>query len=143
VELIENRKLPASVTLVRPPTFDRLREMLHERPHGYHILHFDGHGAYLPGAAAGLQPNRFQVRGPKGCLVFEDRHGKEHRVSAQELSELLQEYAVPMVVLNACQSGMLDTEARQPFASAAAALLRAGTRSVVAMSYSITVLGAQ
>jgi hypothetical protein len=42
VELINDRKLPPQVHVLRPPTFDRLREHT-----GYdHILHFDGHGAY-------------------------------------------------------------------------------------------------
>jgi hypothetical protein len=29
---------------LRPPTFDRLREHLREKPCYYHILHFDSHG---------------------------------------------------------------------------------------------------
>jgi len=45
VELGTRRELPASVHLLRPPTLDRLREHLRERPDHYHIVHFDGHGA--------------------------------------------------------------------------------------------------
>ncbi|MBM4046523.1 MAG: CHAT domain-containing protein, partial [Planctomycetes bacterium] len=142
VELIETEKLPAAVTLVRPPTFDRLREMLRAKPHFYHILHFDGHGAYRPDAAPGGRPDMFQ-KGPEGRLIFENEDGQEHPVTAQELSDLLREHAVPVVVLNACQSAMLDAEAADPFASVAAALLRTGIRSVVAMSYSVTVVGAR
>ncbi len=47
------------------------------------------------------------------------------------------------VVLNACQSGMVDAAAETAFASVAASLLRAGTRGVVAMAYSLFVSGAQ
>lgn len=37
VELIEQKKLPAHVELLRPPTFDQLRRHLRERPGFYHI----------------------------------------------------------------------------------------------------------
>ena len=50
---------------------------------------------------------------------------------------------MPGVVLNACRSATHEEDAEDPFASVAAALLRAGTRSVVAMSYSLYVSGAQ
>src|SRR5262249_48051609 len=33
VELIARQRLPAQVTILRPPTLDRLREHLRERPH--------------------------------------------------------------------------------------------------------------
>ena len=56
VELIEKEKLPASVHLLRPPTFDRLREHLLERPHFYHLIHFDGHGSVTRGSRG--QPGR-------------------------------------------------------------------------------------
>lgn len=50
---------------------------------------------------------------------------------------------MPVVVLNACRSAMLDEAARNAFASVATSLLRAGTRSVVAMAYALYVSGAQ
>jgi CHAT domain-containing protein len=46
-------------------------------------------------------------------------------------------------VLNACQSAMVGEGADDPFSSVAAALLRSGMRSVVAMAYSLYVSGAQ
>ena len=46
VELIDKQDLPAQVTVLRPPTFENLREHLRERPNHYHIVHFDGHGSY-------------------------------------------------------------------------------------------------
>ncbi len=53
VELIEKHKLPAHVDVLRPPTFDQLREHLRRHPGHYHILHFDGHGSYRNAAPAG------------------------------------------------------------------------------------------
>ena len=79
------------------------------------------------------------VRGAEGRLVFEDAGQKPEAISARKLSELLREHAVPVVVLSACQSALLDQGASDPFASVAAALLKAGTRSVVAMSYAVAV----
>jgi tetratricopeptide (TPR) repeat protein len=139
IELIEKKHLPAHVHLLRPPTFDRLREHLGEQPHFYHILHFDGHGGYQ--SELGSSTELF--RGAEGRLVFEDEDGKPAPVTAGDLSDLLREHAVPVVVLNACQSAMIDTEAQDPFASVAAALLRSGTRSIVAMAYSLYVRAAQ
>ena len=136
VELIEKDRLPAQVDLLRPPTFDQLREHLRRRPGYYHILHFDGHGSYGSDSR-----HRYGGKHAEGKLVFEDRDGTESLVSAQQLNTLLRDYAVPAVVLNACQSAMLDERARDPFASVATALLRSGVRSVVAMAYSLYVSG--
>ncbi len=140
VELIERRKLPAEVEVLRPPTFERLRERLREKPGRFHILHFDGHGSYgAKGPAAG-GPYSLKAQ---GRLVFEDEKGRPDPIEAETLSELLQEHALPAVVLNACQSATLDDRSEDPFSSVAAALLRSGTRSVVAMAYSLYVSGAQ
>jgi hypothetical protein len=64
-------------------------------------------------------------------------------VSATVLGALLREHRLPVVVLNACQSAMVDERAEDPFASVAAALVHAGARSVVAMAYSLYVSGAR
>ena len=140
VELIQSRGLPAHVDILRPPTFDQLREHLRAHPGYYHALHFDGHGAYGDGAG---QHSPHMLQGPQGRLVFEDANGDPDPKSARDLSALLYEYAVPAVVLNACQSGMLGSEAGDAFASVATALLQSGMRSVVAMAYSLYVSGAQ
>ena len=139
IDLIEERRLPVHVDLLRPPTFKHLDEHLSEHPGYYHIVHFDGHGSYGGGGDAGN--HRFQ--GPEGQLVFETEDGSPDPVGAEKLNVLLQEHAVPGVVLNACQSAMLSADAKDPFASVAASLVRAGMRSVVAMAYSLYVSGAQ
>jgi tetratricopeptide (TPR) repeat protein len=142
VELIAKHKLPAKVTVLRPPTFDRLREALKEQKGQFHIVHFDGHGGYGQGASLS-SPHVLQ--GPQGHLVFEgnDVDPKPDLVSADKLRDLLREYRVPAVVLNACQSATLDEHADDPFASVAASLIKGGVRSVVAMAYSLYVSAAQ
>ena len=151
VELIENDRLPAHVEMLRPPTFDQLRQHLRQHPGYYHILHFDGHGAFGVRAEAG---GSYKLQGPEGTLVFETEDGKPDPIPAEKLSALLKECAVPGVVLNACQSAMVSssdsagstpgsTPGADPFASVATALLRSGMRDVVAMAYSLYVSGAQ
>ncbi len=140
IELIQKQDLPAHVDVLRPPTFDRLREHLNQHPGYYHVLHFDGHGSY--GNAAGqYSPHQFRAR--QGCLVFENANGDPDPKSAADLSTLLHDHAVPAVVLNACQSATLDDKAEDAFATVATALLQSGMRSIVAMAYSLYVSGAQ
>jgi hypothetical protein len=140
VELIHSRGLAAHVDVLRPPTFDQLREHLRSHPSYYHALHFDGHGAYGEGAG---EYSAHKLQGPQGCLLFEDANGEPDPKSARDLSALLHEYAVPAVVLNACQSGMMSAQSGDAFASVATALLQSGMRSVVATAYSLYVSGAQ
>ena len=142
VEQIDGFKLPATVTVLRPPTFDQLRAHLRDRADHYHILHFDGHGSYGPQVPQNHH-HALAFRGLQGQLVFETDDGKPDPQSAEVLSELLRETHVPVVVLNACQSAMVDDRADDAFASVAAGLLRSGVRSVVAMAYSLYVSGAQ
>jgi hypothetical protein len=120
---------------LRPPTFDQLLEHLRQNPSFYHILHFDGHGSFV--AADYIEGES------GGQLVFEANNGAPDAISAEKLSTLLRECAVPAVVLNACQSAMLDANSEDAFASVATALLKSGIRSVVAMSYSLYVSGAE
>lgn len=144
VELIQNQALPASIDLLRPPTFDRLCEHLSQHPGHYHIVHFDGHGGYGPeGAVASGDGNGHLFRGMQGRLIFEQEEGKPDAIAAEPLAALLREHRIPVMVLNACQSAMVDARAEDAFASVAAALLRAGVRNVVAMSYSLYVSGAE
>jgi len=140
VELIESRGLPAHVDILRPPTFDQLRTHLKEHPGYYHVLHFDGHGAHGSNGGSG---GSLQYRAEQGHLVFETDAGKPDPKSASDLSTLLRQYAVPAVVLNACQSASLNDKTEDAFATVATALLRSGMRSVVAMAYSLYVSGAQ
>jgi tetratricopeptide (TPR) repeat protein len=140
IELIQSHNLPAHVDVLRPPTFDNLRDHLRAKPGFYHILHFDGHGSF--GDPAGeYSPNHFRAN--QGCLVFENEKGEPDPKSAPDLCTLLREYTVPAVVLNACESGTLDGQGQDLFATVATALLQSGMRSVVAMAYSLYVSAAQ
>jgi tetratricopeptide (TPR) repeat protein len=141
VELIERERLPAEVEVLRPPTFRRLQRHLEEQNRAgrpYHLVHFDGHGHWGPYPGPGRREGR-----KTGWLLFEDATGQPDWIDAERFSEALQEQGVPAVVLNACQSALIDAEADDPSASVAHALLRAGVRAVVAMSYSVYVSAAR
>jgi tetratricopeptide (TPR) repeat protein len=142
VELIAENEIPATVTLLRPPTIEKLNAHLAAHPNHYHILHFDGHGSY---GSTAVRPSQhtLTLKGLEGQLIFEDADGKPDPQSASVLSELLRQYKIPTVVLNACQSAMVDHQADDAFASVAAGLQKSGVRSVVAMAYSLYVSGAQ
>lgn len=139
LDLIRQGNLPARVDLLRPPTFEQLRQHLQQRPHYYHIVHFDGHGGYGPEVHA----DGYQLQGYQGRLIFETDTGEAAPIAAAQLSALLREYRIPIMVLNACQSAMIDATAQDTFASVAASLLQAGVRSVVAMAYALYVSGAR
>lgn len=146
VEQMRAEGFPVDIDLLRPPTFQNLCDTLERaqragRP--YHILHFDGHGGY--GADPTGYTDRFQAA--EGKLAFETAKPgeaiQEDLVRASVLGQLLQRGGVAMVVLNACQSAMVDGGADSAYASVAASLLRAGIPSVTAMGYSLLVTGAQ
>lgn len=140
VDLISENNLPVTVDVLRPPTFDQLRKVLYDRPGYYHIVHFDGHGGY--GSTPPIHAGNLYAA-PEGQLIFETVNGKPDCINTDRLALLLAEYNIPFVVMNACQSGMIDNQAQDPFASVAAGLLKAGVRSVVAMGYSLYVSGAK
>ena len=129
--------------VLRPPTFDALRERLEQaREEGdpYQILHFDGHGAFGAGAAGGGgQPFRFGA--PQGFLVFETESGDEDPVPVDCLAPLLTDARVPLLVFNACQSGRVDG-GTGPEAAVATRLLVGGAAAVVAMGYTVYAVAA-
>jgi len=141
---------PVHIDVLRPPTFDQLRAVLKEKKNFYHVVHFDGHGGFGDNQSSGGgymdsqgKPDRFA--GPSGVLLFEksDDNPAADEISATTLGDLLQECNIPVMVLNACQSAMVDENAADPFASVAVNLLRIGVRGVIAMSYNLWVSGAE
>lgn len=140
IELLHKQKLPVRIDVLRPPTFNQLRQTLHEQRGFYHIVHFDGHGGY---GEAGHSGSPHSYKGLQGMLIFEDEQAQPSPVTAEQLTQLVAEYRIPIMVLNACQSARIDERADDAFASVAAALLKAGIRSVVAMGYNLYVSGAQ
>lgn len=118
--------------VLRPPTLEVLNSSLSAataegKP--YHILHFDGHGTFRD-TGAGVQ----------GYLAFEAEGGGEDWVPADEFALVVNQSKVPLVVLNACRSGMVGQAAVE--ASIAARLLEGGAASVVAMGYSVYAVAA-
>ncbi len=117
-----------SVEFLHPPTLKALTNRLRRAERGQappvHVVHFDGHGLYAQ--QTGL-----------GYLLFEDQQGRLDRVDARRLGTLLARAAVPLMVLDACQSAHAD--APDPYSGVAQRLIRAGVGSVVAMQYSVLV----
>jgi CHAT domain-containing protein len=129
------------LTVLRPPAFDALRQVLKQAAEArepFHVVHFDGHGV-MPGRPAGGggvvggRPAMMTSLG-EGLLAFESPGGGGENVTASKVAGVLAAGQVPVAVLNACQSG---TVGKQLEASVATALLQAGCAAVVAMAYSV------
>ncbi|MCB0078088.1 MAG: CHAT domain-containing protein [Anaerolineales bacterium] len=166
VEALAASRIPAQIDILRPATFEALCKHLEEvrDAHNagyYHILHLDMHGALLDYAqyqagATSIPVSPLTMRGGYGqttvepysgqraFLLFDDTtRGDERRgnlVSADDLAALLQQRQVPIVVLNACQSGKQVGDSETSLGSR---LMAAGVQLVVAMGYSVTVTAAQ
>jgi tetratricopeptide (TPR) repeat protein len=120
VRLSREAREVLELEVLRPPTFAQLATVLQAarvRGEPYHVVHFDGHGAWLNDAtlAAGsvqeLGRDRFSVLSPPrpgshGYLVFEDPavRGNQLLVDGPALGQLLADTGVPVLVLNACRS---------------------------------------
>jgi tetratricopeptide (TPR) repeat protein len=124
------------VDFCRPPTVGRMEEMLREGQQSgdpYDLVHFDGHGTFLP---------KEQI----GVLCFEkpdngSGRSKTHFVRADRLGDLLTSYNVSLVVLEACRSATLGRIA--VFRSIAPRLIQAGVGSVLSMSHAVHVEAAR
>ena len=135
-----------ALTVLRPPAFDVLREVLASaaaRGEPFHVVHFDGHGV-MPGRSAGggavIGGRAAMMSGPgEGVLAFERPGGGSEHVGASKVAAVLAGGKVPVVVLNACQSGAVGKDLE---ASVATALLHAGCAAVVAMAYSVYAVAA-
>jgi hypothetical protein len=99
----------------------------------YDVVHFDGHGTFLP---------EMQI----GALCFEqsdDGSGDSQTdlVAADRLGDLLAQHRIPLVVLEACRSATVGKTL--VFRSVAPRLLQAGVGSVVAMGHAVHVEAAR
>jgi len=141
--LAEEEDVVADV--LRPPTQEMLAEAV--TTGGYHVVHFDGHGAFAlecPECEVMNAPERATCHAcgttldeaqAQGYLVFEDEYGDVQRVSAAEMAATLRNTEVRLVVLSACQTAA--TAAEGMWTGVAPALLRAGVPLVVAMQCSV------
>ncbi|WP_327398709.1 tetratricopeptide repeat protein [Streptomyces sp. NBC_01288] len=138
------------LTVLRPPTLDRLREVLdgaREAGEPFQVVHFDGHGVF--GTTLGTAPaangsgswgtHMYAAPGPQGMLAFEKPGGGSDLVEAGRVARVLAGARVPLVVLNACQSAQVGTQVE---AAVATRLLAEGCASVVAMAYSVYAVAA-
>ena len=157
--------------VLRPPTFAQLARFLQTAKAAgspYHVVHFDGHGAWLgdeavaAGSVGGFDQQRFSVLSPArsgshGYLVFEDPSVRENQqlVDGPALGQLLVDGGVPVLVLNACRSAhaglateperdaRLDAHGRvRAYGSLAQEVMDAGVAGVVAMAYNVYVVTA-
>ncbi|HEV3295337.1 MAG TPA: CHAT domain-containing protein, partial [Streptosporangiaceae bacterium] len=130
------------LVVLRPPTLETLGEVLTgaaEAGEPFQVVHFDGHGALAGRAAGAGGPSTFQGPGPEGVLVFEKADGGPDEVAASRVAQVLAAARVPVVVLNACQSGAVGKELE---AAVATRLLQEGIASVVAMAYTVYAVAA-
>jgi tetratricopeptide (TPR) repeat protein len=130
--------------VLRPPTLERLIGVLRaavEANRPYHILHFDGHGTFGVMPAGVARATHFDAGAARGYLLFEREVGGEQRVAADQFALVVSEGKVPLVVLNACRSGMFGEEAAVE-AAVTTRLLEGGAASVVAMGYSVYAVAA-
>ena len=96
----------------------------HLRRERYHVFHFIGHG-------------RYRSDWGEGVLAMEDRNGRSHDVTGEELGGLLNEYdPTRLAVLNACEGAR--SGASDPFAGMAQSLIQQGLPAVVAMQFEIS-----
>lgn len=139
VEAVESLGKRVELVRVNPPAFDQLKTELRQAQaagNPFHVLHFDGHGV-------------FDTKTGRGVLCFEHPLDNKKflpefvkRIYADDLAALLTEFPLPLVFLEACQTGQSEAEKQEhtdPNASVAAALLQAGVASVIAMSHSVLV----
>lgn len=159
--------------VLRPPTFAQLARVLQAAKAAgspYHVMHFDGHGAWLDddtvtaGSVGGFDRQQFSVLSPPrpgshGYLVFEDPSVKENQqlVDGPVLGQLMVDGGVPVLVLNACRSAHaglatepepdsgagLDAHGRvRAYGSLAQEVMDVGVAGVVAMGYNVYVVTA-
>ncbi|MFL6262790.1 MAG: CHAT domain-containing protein [Thermoanaerobaculia bacterium] len=168
--LSEANREAYELDLLRPPTFEQLGKVLrqaHREGQLYHVVHFDGHGAYMeveePGApGVGLgRLTSIVLAGPRtgqhGYLWFENPRLEDNGelVDGTSLGRLLAETGVSVLVLNACRSAHTEpapapgaeagadphSEVRA-FGSLAQEVMDAGVAGVVAMRYNLYVITA-
>jgi tetratricopeptide (TPR) repeat protein len=133
VEALSNLGSLADFRVLTPATFPALvRELARaaEEKRPYHVVHFDGHGAYDNRSAAGLlyfeHPD--DARKPTGR--------RAEAIEAARLAETIRDQQIALFFLEACESARAD---RTPIASVAAQLLSQGVTSIVAMSHAVLV----
>lgn len=125
------RRGRVKLKVLRPPTFLEFNRELGDNKGYWHVVHFDGHGVL-------------------GNLIFEKPVGGPDYISARQVANSLRNCDVPLVILDACDSGVfynlkmssslgLPSELKEPSPSISIAseLIALGTKAVVTMAYPV------
>ena len=142
LERLEAVRGQVDLVVLRPPTLQALYEVLTaaaEEGKPFQVVHFDGHGTLTPRRPTADRSATFHEAQAEAVLVFERPGGGPDQVSASKVAQVLKAGQVPLVVLNACQSGAVGKELE---AAVATRLLQEGTASVVAMAYTVYAVAA-
>ena len=150
IEISENSEYNFKIDILRPPTFQSLKEHL-ERirctfgDNYYQIIHFDTHGGFLnynqykicKGASFYNCPIISPFNGFQPFIFLESQEENEiDPVSADKLSLLLSEYNIPIIFLNACESGKNIDDFGSNFSTVL--LNSSGCKAVLGMRFSIS-----
>jgi tetratricopeptide (TPR) repeat protein/cellulose biosynthesis protein BcsQ len=153
LEALRTEAAPVTVDLVRPGTWEGLRDHLRlaTEQHGsgwYQVVHFDMYGSFSDYAA--LEEGRREGRlrslgqmtpfaGRRGFLFFETTHeGQAGPVAMEAVASLLSEHRVPVAMLSAC--GPATQSANE--AELAQKLAEAGIPAAIGMAYPVTLSAA-
>lgn len=130
------------MVVLRPPTLEALRDTLQEAAatgNPFHVVHFDGHGRAAGDAGSSALPVTKDRPVAEAMLVFEREGGGSHAVPVSIVADVIRQAEVPVVVVNACQSGALGKKVE---AAVATRLLQEGCAAVVAMAYNVYAVAA-
>jgi len=125
VESLRQAGVRVDIDILRPGSYQALDQHLQnvtdQKGSGfYQLIHFDTHGALLSydqlnAAGSAGQPHMFRhygrgqlapYAGQRAFLFLENESGDDaDPVEAAELANLLTTHQIPIVILNACQSG--------------------------------------
>lgn len=157
------------LTVLRPPTFERLNEILvaaKRENSPFHIVHFDGHGTYIEGPAPSRSSSSCtEDESSNGYIIFENPTNGNNAllIDGMTLGRLLADAGVPILVLNACRSAHAEAPSApetissensssaavadshsnvRAFSSLAERVVNAGVPGVVAMRYNVYVVTA-
>jgi len=103
-------------------TLGQLNNLL--RSGTYHIVHFIGHGDFVP-------------TNHEGALLFEDDQGQQAIVGADRLAGVVRSReSIRLIVLNSCEGARGDVD--DPFSSVATSLIKRGVPAVIGMQFEIS-----
>ncbi|MFX0183624.1 MAG: CHAT domain-containing protein [Candidatus Hodarchaeota archaeon] len=122
LEILRQLQPRIEIEILRPPTFDLLQNKLNTHRGDYQLVHFDGHGTFIP-------------KHDRGFLIFENTNGDPDPIDSHRLGQVLSTSQVPLFILNACQSA--EEGKTVLFSSIASQLLATGAKGVIAMSYRV------